>query len=435
MANVSWEARARRIERRLQELASITDETGVLTRTFLSPAMKEANRRVREWMQQAGLETQEDYAGNLMGQQQPNARNAPATARANANLADIALATLERQTLLMGSHLDTVRNAGRYDGPLGVLLGIEVVDWMRDAGRQFPFELAVVAFSDEEGVRFKTGFLGSSAFCGLLTSQDLQAVDPSGITLGSLLSTRTADLANLQRPTFPVERLIGYFETHLEQGPVLEHRNRALGAVTAIAGQARLRCIWTGKAAHAGTTPTELRKDALVGAATFVQQVDRIAREWPGLVATVGELHVEPNVSNVVPASVTHSLDVRHQDNRDRIAAVERLKAQGTAIATERSLGFEWKTLQDTNSTPCDPRLNAALRVAIQRVTGDVVDLPSGAGHDGVTLSRLCPVAMLFVRCRDGLSHHPDEYVDPLDISAALRVAAEFLDDLSVRTH
>jgi allantoate deiminase len=420
MAIDSWEERASRVERRLQELAGITDEPGVLTRTFLSAAMREANARVREWMLEAGLQTYEDYAGNLVGRQ---CSNAGSTER---QLTDSRL-----PILLVGSHLDTVRNAGRYDGPFGVVLGIEVADWARNAGRQFPFELAVVGFSDEEGVRFKTGFLGSSAFCGLLNDDDLKAIDANGVVLGPLLSDRMTEPLQIYRPTFPLERLIGYFEVHLEQGPVLEHRNRALGAVTAIAGQARLRCNWVGKAMHAGTTPVNLRKDALVGAAAFVQEIDRIARDWPGLMATVGELHVKPNVSNVVPASVTHSLDVRHQDDAIRVSAVNKLKESAAGIAAERSLGLEWKSLQDTNSTACDRRLNIPLRVAIEKVTGELVDLPSGAGHDGVTLSRVCPVAMLFVRCRDGLSHHPDEFVALVDVTAALQATAEFLDELS----
>ncbi len=413
MAIDSWEERARRIERRLQELAGITDEPGMLTRTFLSAAMKMANARVIGWMQEAGLETQEDYAGNLIGRQIAHDRSS---------------------VLVIGSHLDTVRNAGRYDGPLGVVLGVEVLDWVRSVGRQFPFELAVVAFSDEEGVRFKTGFLGSSVFCGLLPGADLEAVDADGIALGSLLLDRMAEPSQLRRPTFPLERLIGYFEAHLEQGSMLEHLNRPLGAVTAIAGQTRVRCMWTGKAAHAGTTPIDLRKDALVGSAAFIQEVDRIAHEWPGLMATVGELRVEPNVSNVVPASVTHSLDVRHQENGDRLAAVNKLKERASAIATERGLALDWKSLQNTNATRCDPTLNASLRAAIQKVAGEVVDLPSGAGHDGVTLSRVCPIAMLFVRCRDGLSHHPDEFVDLPDVAAALRATAEFLDQLAARS-
>jgi allantoate deiminase len=432
MAIDSWERRAGRIEQRLRELASITDEPGMLTRTFLSPAMREANARVREWMREAGLQTHEDYAGNLVGRHcssAENDRNAPASAGPDA---ERQLTDGRPPILLIGSHLDTVRNAGRYDGALGVVLGIEIVDWARNAGRQFPFELAVVGFSDEEGVRFKTGFLGSSAFCGWLSTDDLEALDANGVALGSLLSARLAEPSQLHRPTFPVERLIGYFEVHLEQGPVLEHQNRALGVVTAIAGQARLRCTWLGKATHAGTTPIDLRKDALVGAAAFVQEVDRIAREWPGLMATVGELHLEPNVSNVVPASVTHSLDVRHQDNGDRAAAVNRLKERAAVIAAERCLGLEWESLQDTNSTACDVRLNIPLRTAIQKVTGELVDLPSGAGHDGVTLSRACPVAMLFVRCRGGLSHHPDEYVDLADVTAALQVTAVFFDELSI---
>jgi allantoate deiminase len=420
MAIDSWEERASRIEQRLQELAGITEEPGVLTRTFLSFAMREANARVREWMLEAGLQTHEDYAGNLVGRQGWNARST-----------ERQLTGSRLPILLVGSHLDTVRNAGRYDGPLGVVLGIEVADWARNAGRQFPFELAVVGFSDEEGVRFKTGFLGSSAFCGLLGGDDLKAIDANGVVLGSLLSDRMTEPLQIHRPTFPLERLIGYFEVHLEQGPVLEHRNRALGAVTAIAGQVRLHCTWVGKAMHAGTTPVNLRKDALVGAAAFIREIDRIARDWPGLMATVGELHVEPNVSNVVPARVTHSLDVRHQDDAIRVSAVNQLKESAAGIAAERSLGLEWKSLQDTNSTACDRRLNIPLQLAIEKVTGESVDLPSGAGHDGVILSRVCPAAMLFVRCRDGLSHHPDEFVALVDVTAALQATAEFLDELS----
>jgi allantoate deiminase len=410
MASNLWEGRALRVEHRLQELGSITDEPGMLTRTFLSPAMERANARTKEWMEEAGLEAKEDYASNLIGRSIGNDRT---------------------PILLIGSHLDTVRNAGRYDGSLGVVLGIEVVDWIRSTRRQYPFELAVVAFSEEEGVRFKTGFLGSSVFCGLLRNDDLNAVDGNGVVLGSLLSGRVPEPAHLRRPSFPLHRLAGYFEAHLEQGPILEHQNRALGAVTAIAGQSRLRCIWTGKAAHAGTTPIDLRRDALVGAAAFVQEVDRVARESPGLMATVGELHIEPNVSNVIPATVTHSLDVRHQINGSRIAAVNKLREQAAVIAEAHRLVVDWKSLQDTDSTPCDDNLTACLRVAIQKVTGQAVDLPSGAGHDGVTLSRVCPVAMLFVRCREGLSHHPDEFVDLPDLTAALQATAEFLDQLS----
>jgi allantoate deiminase len=411
MATNSWEERARRIERRLLELAEITDKPGTLTRTFLSPAMKETNRHVKQWMEEAGLETQEDYATNLFGRQ---------------------IAEERLPVLLIGSHLDTVRNAGRYDGALGVVLGIEIADWIRNARRKFPFSLVLVGFSDEEGVRFKTGFLGSSVFCGLLNHDDLKAVDADGVELGTLLTARSMEPSELNRPPFALNRLLGYFEVHLEQGPVLEHRNCAVGAVTAIAGQVRVRCTWLGKASHAGTTPIDLRRDALVGAAAFIQEVDQMARRRPGLMATVGEFHNEPNVSNVVPASVTHSLDLRHQDNNERVAAVRTLQERAAAIAVERHLRLEWTLLQDTDSTLCDPQLNTFLRAAVRKVTGELIELPSGAGHDGVVLSRLCPVAMLFVRCREGLSHHPDEFVDLADIETALRTTAAFLDELSL---
>ena len=406
MANIDWRARTERISQRLERLAEITDEPGRLTRTLLSPAMAQATQLAGRWMEAAGLQTSTDFIGNLVGR-------TPEAGR--------------KQVFLIGSHLDTVRDAGRFDGALGVVMGIEIAD-IFCSGFDLPFALMTVAFSDEEGVRFQTAYLGSRAFCGLLRPGDLEVSNREGSLRQLLAGTQSA--FRLPAGTVTRDQLTGYFEIHIEQGPVLEDRNLPVGVVTAIAGQSRFRFSWTGKAAHAGTTPISLRKDALLGVANFALQTEATCRRFPGLVATVGELNVSPNVSNVVPARVIHSLDVRHQEDAVRAAAIAWLCAEADQIAVERRLTLERILVQETASVACDPALIARLAAATKSVTGDTMELPSGAGHDAVILSQLCPVAMLFVRCRDGLSHHPDEYVQDEAIEAALRTAVTFIETI-----
>jgi allantoate deiminase len=405
MATIDWPTRAQRISQRLERLAEITDEPGRLTRTLLSPAMTQATRLAARWMEEAGLQVSTDFIGNLIGRS-PNASG--------------------KQVFLIGSHLDTVRDAGRFDGALGVVLGIELADIFR-SGSDLPFSLWVAAFSDEEGVRFQTAYLGSRAFCGLLHLEDLEVSNREG-SLRELLAGQSH--IGLPSGVVSSNQLFAYFEVHIEQGPVLEARNLPVGVVTAIAGQSRLRFNWTGKAAHAGTTPIPLRRDALLGAARFALQIENACTRFPGLVATVGELNVSPNVSNVVPAQITHSLDVRHQDDAVRAAAVAWLGNEADQIAAERKLSLERLTVQETASVACDQKLTGELAAASKSVTGASLELPSGAGHDAVILSQLCPVAMLFVRCRDGLSHHPDEFVQLADIETALRTAVKFIESI-----
>jgi allantoate deiminase len=423
MATIDWRARAERISQRLERLAQVTDEPGKLTRTLLSPAMAEATRLAGSWMQEAGLQTSTDFIGNLVGR-------AIGTGSCRSG---------NPQIFLIGSHLDTVRDAGRFDGALGVVLGIEIADIFR-SGFDLPFSLMIAAFSDEEGVRFQTAYLGSSAFCGLLRPEDLEVSNREG-SLRQLLAATKPDRAvgpqkrikaetEFRLPSGMVkgDQLIGYFEIHIEQGPVLEDRNLPVGVVTAIAGQSRFRFDWTGKAAHAGTTPVALRKDALLGAADFALRTEDACSRFPGLMATVGALNVSPNVSNVVPGRVSHSLDVRHQEDSVRAAATAWLCDEADQIAAERKLGLERLLVQEAASVACDPAFITRLAAATKSITGDSFELPSGAGHDAVILSQLCPAAMLFVRCRDGLSHHPDEFVQIEDIEVALRTAVNFLE-------
>ena len=424
MAMIDWPARAHRISRRLEKLAEITDEPGRLTRTLLSPAMAQTNQVTGRWMGEAGLQVSTDFIGNLIGRTVA-AGSPPSSGLAyEADLPE----NQGKKTFLIGSHLDTVRDAGRFDGALGVVLGIEIADIL-GSGFNLPFALMVAAFSDEEGVRFQTAYLGSRAFCGLLHSEDLDVSNSEG-SLRELLAGQSQGLSPA---VVPRDQLAGYFEVHIEQGPVLEDRNLPVGVVTAIAGQSRFRFNWTGKAAHAGTTPIALRKDALLGAARFVLQAEIACTRFPGLVATVGELIVTPNVSNVVPARVTHSLDVRHQEDSVRAAAIDWLCSQGDQIAAERELSLKRFLVQEAKSISCDEDLINRLAAASKFVTGECVKLPSGAGHDAVILSQLCPVAMLFVRCRGGLSHHPDEFVHVADIEIALRTAVKFFEMVGER--
>ena len=406
MLNISWNTSVLRIQNRIDALAAITDEEGIISRTFLSEATLRANRVVAGWMREAGLTTSEDQMGNLLGQSQSRPGDS---------------------VFLLGSHLDSVRNAGRFDGPLGVLLAIEAVDILRSARIVLPYSLAVVGFSDEEGVRFQSAYLGSKAFTGLLTSNELAMVDRDGLTVQEVVERRTGTEFVPLGPKFAPGSLAGYLEVHIEQGPVLEKERFAVGVVTAVAGQARCRLTWTGKASHAGTTPAAWRRDALTGAAEFICEVEKGLDKFGGLMATVGQLEIEPNVSNVIPARVTHSLDVRHQSDSVLNEACANLERRAHEIAKARGLDFRWEILQATTSIKCDPVLSLRLLAAVEAVTGSHCQLPSGAGHDAAILARLFPVTMLFVRCRGGLSHHPDEFVSLEDIGIALQVTVEFL--------
>jgi allantoate deiminase len=395
----------------LAELGRVTDEPGRLTRTFLSPAMRRANRLVGGWMRAAGLAVREDTVGNLIGRLESGKPQA--------------------KTLLLGSHLDTVRDAGRFDGPLGVLLPIAVLADLRRRGVALPFHVEVLGFSEEEGVRFASAYLGSEGYAGRLQAASLQLRDAKGVTLGEALRRYNGGRFALPEPAHRRADLLGYVEVHIEQGPVLERTNLAVGVVSAIAGQSRFRLTWTGKAGHAGTTPMALRRDALAGAAEFAVGVEAIARRTPGLVATVGVLTVAPGAANVIPAEVVHTLDVRHAQDRVRRAALMRIGRLATRIADQRGLKRTWQRTQENGATACSPVLTRWLERSVRAVQGRSHRLVSGAGHDGVVVSALAPVAMLFVRCRDGLSHHPGEYAAPADLAVAQRVLADFLTGLA----
>ena len=390
-------ALAKIVMHRCAALGKISEEPGKLTRTFASLAMRRANKLVGAWMREAGLQVREDAAFNLLGRWNSPARGA--------------------KTFLLGSHLDTVRDAGKYDGPLGVLTAIAAVQLLRERGVTLPFNLEVAGFSDEEGVRYQTTYLGSCALAGTLT-----AADRARIAEKQIVKARRNK-----------NEFLGYAEVHIEQGPVLEKNNLPVGVVTAIAGQSRLRVELFGVAGHAGTVPMNLRRDALVGAAEFVALVPSVARQKPGLVATVGRLEVAPGASNVIPGHAALTLDVRDQNDARRLAAVNWLHKKAKAIAKRRGLKLIWTPVQQNAAVQCDKDLTQVFSKCVAARGLKVLKLPSGAGHDAAALSAICPVALLFVRCQGGISHHPAESVKTADASAAMEVLTDFIQELARR--
>jgi allantoate deiminase len=412
---------ASQIMRRVEALGRISDEPGRLTRTFCSPAMRRANQLAGAWMRQAGMAVRQDAVGNLIGHY-----------AAKSPKSKVRGLTPEK-VLLLGSHLDTVRNAGSFDGPLGVLLGIGCVEHLKRNRVRLPFGLEVIGFADEEGVRYQTAYLGSRAVAGCLDSQCLLQKDAAGISMAEAIRGFGGEPKKLEQARFDPRRLVGYLEAHIEQGPRLEHENLALGLVTTIGGQARLRITFAGRAAHAGSTPMRLRQDALCAAAEFILAVEHHAGKTAALVATVGQIQIEPNASNVIPGKALLTLDVRHPRDSVRAAAVARLRKIAGQIAADRKLRVAASIVQPTASVPCSPELSGLLKRALRKRQSKVLALPSGAGHDAAILAGLTPVAMLFIRCKGGISHHPDESVRLADVRVALAVMSDFITMLAER--
>src|SRR4051794_38551290 len=388
---------ARRVLQRADELASFTEEPGAITRPLATPALAGAMARVREWMEAAGLRTRSDPLGNLAGRRGSGA-------------------------IVIGSHLDSVADAGRYDGVLGVLVGLAVAE----AAREAPLE--VVAFADEDGLRFQSSFLGSRAYLGRLEPGDFALRDADGVSLAAAIG------ADEPWPGLAADDIRAYLEVHIEQGPVLDAEGLPLGVVGAIAGQTHAGVAFAGRAGHAGTTPMALRRDALAAAAEFVLAAERVARATPGLVATVGRLAVPRGAVNVVPGRAEATLDVRHIEDTVRERAVSALREQAGAIADRRGVRLQWEPRGATPATPCSPALAARLAAAVAATGAPVRELPSGAGHDAMVMAHVTDVAMLFVRCAGGISHHPDEAVGEADVALAVEAATRFVRELACTT-
>lgn len=385
---------------RCDELATISSLPDRLERVHLSPEHKAANAMVAQWMTEAGLTTWQDAAGNQCGRLEGREPGLPA--------------------LLIGSHIDTVPDAGRYDGMLGVLLAIAVAGRIHRSGVELPFALEVVAFSDEEGTRFGMALLGSRALAGTWNDDWWSLTDKDGITLAEAFQDFGLDPARLPGAFRRRESLIGYLETHIEQGPILEDADRRLAVVTSIAGARRFALTITGKAGHAGGTPYDRRRDALVGASELVVEVERLSKST-GTIGTVGRLQAFPGGVNVIPGRVEFSLDLRAEFDAQRDACLDSIWAAAEEICSRRGLRFESREIYRADAVPCDPELMRAIGAGI-RSTGDEAPMAfwSRAGHDGMAVVDVTRIAMLFLRCRGGISHHPDEQVTKADVAAAL---------------
>ncbi|MFC0153407.1 allantoate amidohydrolase [Xanthomonas dyei] len=392
-------------------VAPYSDTPEGLFRAWLSPAHRAAIAQVSAWMHKAGMQVRLDAAANLIGRYDGTQADAPA--------------------LLIGSHLDSVRDAGRYDGPLGILLGIECVAALHAQARRLPFAIEVIAFGDEEGSRFPVSMFCSRAVAGTLDPTTLAVTDAAGIDVATALADWDLDIAHIHHAARAPGSVLAYLETHIEQGPVLEAAGLPVGIVTAIAAQRRFALRFDGRAGHAGTTTMALRRDALSAAAEALLAIERIAREGSNdLVATVGKLQLAPGATNVVPGRVDCTLDVRAGDDATRDAAVRAISQALARIGAARGIAIAITPLQTLAASPCAATLMTRLDHAVAAQGIAPRRLVSGAGHDAMTMAALCPTAMLFVRCAGGISHHPDEHVDPADAEVALAVMRHFIEHL-----
>jgi allantoate deiminase len=400
--------RAEEVIARCQMLASFSEEVGSTRRTFLSPPMRDCHREITKWLTAAGAEVTVDAAGNLRGFY---AAAQPAAPR-----------------LLLGSHLDTVPNGGAYDGILGVVIAIALIESLQN--RRLPFAIDVVGFSEEEGVRFGLPFIGSRALVGALDEELLNRQDANGISVRDAIKDFGLNPAGISRAILSDDTL-AYLEFHIEQGPVLESIGRSLGAVDAIAAQTRMTFEFLGRANHAGTTPMHLRHDAIAAAAEWIVAVERTAQNHPGLVATVGQIEAKPGAINVIAAEARVTLDVRHKSNDIRDGAVDALVRLAEEIVVRRGLTLRQSVLLSQRAVTMDPFLVDQVQEAIRRTGCQPHRMTSGAGHDAMILAKKVPAAMIFLRSPGGISHDPTESVEVEDVAKALECGLHLLDQLA----
>jgi allantoate deiminase len=395
---------------RVNQLAAISETPAHLTRIFLSPEHRTAAELILTWMRDAGMRAHLDAIGNVCGRYEGEQPGLPC--------------------LMLGSHYDTVRDAGRWDGPLGLLTAISCVGDLDRRGRRLPFAIEVTGFADEEGVRFASTLLGSRAVAGTFNESMLATKDSTGISMRDALIQFGLDPDHIGAAARIRSELLAYIELHIEQGPVLEAQNLPVGVVTAIAGATRLAARLTGMAGHAGTVPMALRRDALAGAAECISKMEEVCRtDQGGLVGTVGYIHAMPGATNVIPGQVHFTMDLRAPTDTHRKRAVTDIVRQIEAIARRRHLALQVDVTHENRTVPCAPWLKAQVAAAVAAEGYPVFELPSGAGHDGMAMVDIADIAMLFVRCRGGISHHPDEHVELADADAGARVLLRVIED------
>lgn len=404
--------RTNRVIERLNALGAISDSENCIDRAYGTEAHTASGDLLMTWMQKAGLQTHRDTIGNIRGilpSSYPDAKY-----------------------FIIGSHYDTVFDAGKYDGPLGILLGLEIAQHISENDIRIPFHLNIIAFADEEGSRYNTAYLGSSAIAGHFEDSWLQRKDDNEISLETVIESKGGVCTGIKTDSITKENCLGYFEAHIEQGPVLCNENLPVCLVNGIASQTRVDVHWTGISGHAGTYPMNHRNDALCALAEFALAVEKIGKQYGDkLVATIGKLNIIPNTPNVIPGRVEHTLDIRSSDDSFLLGIGQILKEKANQISNERNIGLEWNLMQTNSSVQCDENLKKGLRTAMEQAgIHKVLEIPSGAGHDAVMISKIAPVSMLFIRCKEGVSHNPLEYVTPEDIEKSIEVCDNFIFEL-----
>jgi allantoate deiminase len=402
-----------RAEAMLAQLGTISSEPQRLVRLYLSPEHRKAADLVGAWMREAGMAVSEDALGTVRGHWHPE----------------------KKKRLLIGSHIDTVIDAGKYDGPLGVVAGILAVRELAERNVDLPFGIDVLAFGDEEGSRFRTTLAGSSACAGVFDRSSLAFPDRNGISLADAIKAYGHSVDAIPAAAYDPSDVVAFVEVHIEQGPVLEAKGLPLGVVTGIVGQSRMRVVVLGEAGHAGTVPMHMRHDALAGAAELMLLIERTALENQddGMVATVGRIEASPGATNVIPGRVGFSLEFRSSSDAKRKAAIDQIKADAQRIGARRKLEFAFEPFHETNTTACTPALQDLMADAIASLGYQTVRLPSGAGHDAQVMAKLCPMAMLFVRCKGGVSHNPAEFASEADMGLSVAALVRFIETLETQ--
>jgi allantoate deiminase len=399
---------------RINRLGAISETPEHLARVFLSKEHRAAADLILAWMREAGMQAHLDAIGNVCGRYEG-----------------------ERPGLLclmLGSHYDTVRDAGKWDGPLGLITAISCVGDLHNRGRRLPFAIEVTGFADEEGVRFASTLLGSRAVAGTFDESVLGVKDSAGISLRDALVQFGLDPDHIGAAARARSELLGYVELHIEQGPVLEAQNLPVGVVTAVAGATRLAASLTGMAGHAGTVPMLLRRDALAGAAECVVAIEEFCRtDAGGLVGTVGYIHAMPGATNVIPGQVSFTIDMRAPTDAHRKFAVADIVRSIENIAKRRKLVLQLDVTHENRTVPCAAWLKSQVSEAIAGEGYRAFELPSGAGHDGMAMIDIADIGMIFVRCRGGISHHPDEHVEPADVDVGARVLLRLIENFRPR--
>ena len=400
------------ISSRLNELAALSDESGRLTRLYLSPAHRRATDLVAYWMRDAGMSVRVDSLASVVGRYQA--------------------ADGGGKTLMLGSHIDSVRNAGRFDGPLGVVTAIEVVKEAFKTGKRFPFAIEVIAFGDEEGVRFASTLGGSRALAGTFDDKALEELDEKGISRAEALTAFGCDPSHVAAEARPPDRTLGYVEVHTEQGPVLEQEGLPVGIVTAIDGVTRAAIEVDGVAGHAGTVPMPMRKDALAAAAEMLLAIEARARARSNLVATVGKMEVPGSAANVIPGKARFTLDLRSPSDDERLTAIRDIRQTIATIADKRGVSVRFTVGHEVPAAICDARLSEELVHAVEALEIAPRRLPSGAGHDAAMFGGTTDIGMLFVRCGNGgISHSPLEIVAAEDADVSARILLDVILNLN----